>query len=224
VGAKFLRTIDALSHIDPIFDDWNVIDCQAMSSSPLAKVRPRIAALVENNVSRDDWDSPDADPGYYVVGMTGNSIDPRSMSLTINSGGKEKGEIMLEAGDVEVASDPAIVTYPLFKAALLVINSIWSPTWTNACAFEMDYENEPLIPGMPLFPYSRFHIPWLAYLSAPLADGADLPAEILTERTPDGGLLMIAAEERLDPTNPQHLRRSRLIAETMIARAGRRDR
>ena len=47
-----------------------------------------------------------------------------------------------------------------------------------------------------------------------------LPEEILTERTPDGGLLMIAAEERLDPTNPDHLRRSRILAETMIAHSG----
>jgi hypothetical protein len=32
-----------------------------------------------------------------------------------------------------------------------------------------------------------------------------LPQEIITERTPDGGLLMIAVEERLDPANPEHL-------------------
>jgi hypothetical protein len=39
-----------------------------------------------------------------------------------------------------------------------------------------------------LFPYSTFHITWIAYLSAPLAKGLELPAEILTERTPDGGV------------------------------------
>jgi hypothetical protein len=37
---------------------------------------------------------------------------------------------------------------------------------------------------------------------------------------PDGGLLMMATEKRLDPENPEHLRRSRLLAETMIARTG----
>jgi hypothetical protein len=61
---------------------------------------------------------------------------------------------------------------------------------------------------------------WLSYLSAPLAAGLEPPADILSERTPDGGLLMIAAEERLDPANPDHMRRSRIIAEIMIARAG----
>jgi hypothetical protein len=31
---------------------------------------------------------------------------------------------------------------------------------------------------------------------------------------------MIAAEERLDPTDPDHMRRSRKMAEIMIERAG----
>jgi hypothetical protein len=84
----------------------------------------------------------------------------------------------------------------------------------------MDNYETSLIPGVPLFPYSLFHIPWLAYLSVPLAAGLELPPEILTERTPDGGLLMIAAEERLDPTDPEHLSRALILAETMIARIG----
>jgi hypothetical protein len=74
--------------------------------------------------------------------------------------------------------------------------------------------------GAPLFPYSRYHVPWIAYLSAPLASGLQLAAGILAERTPDGGVLMTAMEERLDPTNPEHLRRARIIAETMVTHAG----
>jgi hypothetical protein len=31
---------------------------------------------------------------------------------------------------------------------------------------------------------------------------------------------MTATEERLDPTNAEHLRRARILAETMIARTG----
>jgi hypothetical protein len=42
--------------------------------------------------------------------------------------------------------------------------------------------------------------------------------EILTERTPEGELLMSATEDRLDPTVPDHWRRARMIAEIMVAR------
>ena len=31
---------------------------------------------------------------------------------------------------------------------------------------------------------------------------------------------MTATEEQLDPTNPEHLRRARILAETMMARIG----
>jgi hypothetical protein len=56
--------------------------------------------------------------------------------------------------------------------------------------------------------------------SAPLAEKLVPPSDIPTERTPDSGLLMIAAQERLDPTNPEQMRRSRKTAEIMIERAG----
>jgi hypothetical protein len=76
------------------------------------------------------------------------------------------------------------------------------------------------VPLDPTFPYSIFQIPWIAYLSAEHAAGITLPRDILTERTPDGGLLMSATTERLDPDNPEHVRRARMIAEVMIARMG----
>jgi hypothetical protein len=74
------------------------------------------------------------------------------------------------------------------------------------------------LPLDPTFPYSAFHIPWIAYLSAEHAAGVTLTRDILSERTPDGGLLMSATTDRLDPDNPEHVRRARIIAEVMIAR------
>jgi hypothetical protein len=73
------------------------------------------------------------------------------------------------------------------------------------------------LPLDPTFPYSIFHIPWIAYLSAEHADGIALPRDIVTERTPDGGLLMSATTDRLDPDNSEHVRRARIITEAMIA-------
>jgi len=74
--------------------------------------------------------------------------------------------------------DPAIVTYPVFKAVLLAINAIWPPAWACAYAFRSDFvkvpvnygdgvqgyrlESLPPVPSDPTFPYSPFHITWLA--------------------------------------------------------------
>lgn len=62
-------------------------------------------------------------------------------------------------------------------------------------------------------------LPSFAYLSEPLAAGSVVrPSDLITERMPDGGLLMTATEERLDPSDPEHLGRARILAETVIAR------
>ena len=222
LGVKFLTTLDALSDIDPIFSNWRIMDYPAVDSFPLAAARPRIAAVIEKNAKRDDWRHPHAEWGYTLGAYTETTDKARTMDLTINAGGeKQKGDTHLELGDLyKSPSDPAVVTYPLFKAALLAINASWPPPWACAYAFWDYYYDEPLSPGAPLFPYSTFHIPWIAYLSAPLAKGLELPAEILTERTVDGGVLMIAAEERLDPSNGEHLRRARVLAETLVKHTG----
>ena len=241
LGAKFVRTVDALSGIDPaVFSNWKVMDYPARDSLPLAAARSRIAAIIDNNVSRDDFGQPNPYRGYSAGAYTDRgSPSSRGMSLRIRAGGKNAGETSLMAGKYNIFPDAAVVTYPLFKAALLAINAIWPPAWACACAFGSDFvkvpvnygdgvrgyrlESLPPAPSDPTFPYSRFHIPWLAYLSAHLAAGIELPAEIKTERTPDGGLLMIAAEALLEPTDPEHLKRSRVLADIMIARAGYRS-
>jgi len=221
LGAKFLQTLDALSRIDPaIFTNWQVMDLPAMAPFPIEEVRPYIAGIIETNVARDDWDNPTPEWGYTADAYTGDVVASRFIGLRIRAGGKDRGEISLESGNFKVFPDPAIVTYPVFKAALLALNSSWPPAWACAYAFSMDYDRTPLHPAEPLFPYSNFHIPWLAYLSAPLVADLIVPPDIVIERTPDAGYLLIASEQRLDPSDMEHLRRARVLAEILIERTG----
>ncbi len=54
------------------------------------------------------------------------------MSFSVDAGGKLTGGTVLEFGEHDVAPDPAIVTYALFKAALLAINAVWLAPWAFA--------------------------------------------------------------------------------------------
>jgi hypothetical protein len=218
LGSKFLATLDALTQIDSnTFPDWEVGDLPAMKGFSLAAARPRIAEIVSHNVFHDDPDHPMAESDYAAAAHT--MIEERSRRMTVWVG-IMPGTIWLKAGDEMVAPDLAIVTYPLFRAALLALNAVWQQQWACVQAFRVDYDRVPLYPGAALFPYSRFHIPWIAYLGPALLPSPVPLPDIKTEHTPDGGLLMTATEERLDPTNPEHLRRARILAETMIARTG----
>lgn len=237
IGAKLLSTLDDLSRIDPgIFHDWKIMDYPAAAALALEAARPCIAALIEKNVYRNDLRRPQPEYGYTAGALVINADKSRNISLQIEAGGVGSGVSWLQTGEWNAFPDPAIVTYPLFKATLLTLVTNWTPTWVCAQAFRSNsvsvpvtypggvqgysLESLPMIPSDPAFPVSVFHVPWIAYLSAPLAAGVTLPPEIATERTPDGGLLMIATEERLDPENPEQLRRARLIVETMLARTG----
>lgn len=229
LGSKFLTTLNELTEIDAnIFPDWEVGDLPAMKGYPLAVARSRIAEIIGHNVLPDEYGLPQPEDGYSAVAQTTIVARSHRMSVWIGMG---DNTLWLKTGDWKVFPDPAMVTFSLFKAALLVIHSIWPSPWACAQAFRSNtvevpsqtgrgysLERAPMIPADPTFPKSIFHIPWIAYLSAPLASGVELPPEIQTERISDGGLLMIATEERLDPDLPEHARRARILAETLIAR------
>ena len=232
ISAKFL----SLSRVDPVFSIWEILDRRKVSSLPLAAARPRLAAIIEDNVTRDDFDKPSVVYGYHANAIAGEFRQPRSVSFKVKAGGRYENGTRLEFGEYDVPPDLAIVTYPLFKAALLAINMVWGAPWACAQAFRSGAVAVPVdfggrqgsridsvtqVPVDPTFPQSIFHIPWITYLASPLTVGLRLAPEIFAERTPDGGLLMTATEDRLDPTNPEHVQRARVLSEIMIACAGR---
>lgn len=230
VGSKFLDTLDALTQIDSnIFPDWEVGDLPAMKGYPLAAARSRIAEIVNHNVARDELGHPEPESGYAAVAHTTTSTKSRLMTFWA---GTWLGQIWLTTGDYKVATDPAIVTFPLFKAALLAMNGIWQQPWACAQAFRSrtaeiptgrggyKLESLPMIPTDPTFPESIFHVPWFAYLSAPLASGIKPLPGIQTERLADGGVLLVVTEQRLDPDMPDHAQRAHILADFLIERTG----
>ena len=238
-GAKFLRTLDALSGNDPLFSgwqiyrNWQIAEDDQPRQLPLGTARNRIMEIVESGVGRDEFNEPT--PAYYgyTVGATVGARGPRRVAFSARTGNRT---FELEFGEHDVASDLSIVTYPRFKAALLVMSVAWDAQWAYAHAERQDMlkvpvafapgvpafriESPPPVPFDPTFPKSIFHVPWIIYLSARHAAGLKLTPEILTERAPGGGLLMSATTDRLDPTDPEHVRRARILAETLIACSG----
>jgi len=89
----------------------------------LQAARSRIATIVEKNVSRADLRQPSLTYGYSLVADAGPAGESRQMGLWIKAGRRVNGWTWLQTGDYKVLPDSALVTYPLFKAALLAINA-----------------------------------------------------------------------------------------------------
>ncbi len=112
---------------------------------PLATARERIVEIVENGVSEDDFGEPAPEDGYGVVAVAG-ARGPRHVTFAVTTGDQSSE---LAFGEYDIASDLTIVTYPLFKAALLAISAAWDMQWACAQAFRNDVVKVPigLAPG-----------------------------------------------------------------------------
>jgi hypothetical protein len=223
VGVRFLRTLDSFGRIEASFKDWESSDeidgSRGYQIEPLrARIGAWISAHPPKTVDPAEW-IPGT--GYWVYAVSGGEPESgpsRQAAFHVEAGSKFRNDNHFEVGSPLRPPDIAFVTYPLYRAALLTMISIWPAPW--ACARCSIWGKDPPTPvGEPAFPYSGFQMPWIAYLNADRAAGVNVPTAVATERTPDGGLLMIATKARLDPTNVEHMRASRLIAQIMMERA-----
>ncbi len=219
IGKKFLQTLDLIAEAVPKIEWLTGERPYEDSLVSIDQLRSGIAEWVEDHVAVIDG-IKEPEYGYYLGAFSRRGLLPDNIVLSAAVGGKFGCRIRFEVGFVQVPSDLDTVTYPLFRAAMLAIIAEWPSVWANAYVYWQDYHKALSAPGGPAYPRSTYNVPWLSYLCAPLTKGLVPPVGVPCERTPDGGLLMVAAEERLDPTNPDHMRRARAMAEVMIARAG----
>jgi hypothetical protein len=217
LGERMLRNLDALAAISPLFRDWTFIDLfpdpLEMNEDnfhellfPLDEVRSRMTQMVERGVCQDDDQQPDPESGYSVVAYCGEDLSPAA-TLEIRGGGiypVTRREAKFETSD-SIAADSAIVAYPAFKAVLLSLVESWDVDWAQAYSRELQDH-------WPKAYFQKFDLSWMTYLSAPLARRIVPPKDALVEQTKDGGLLMIAAEETFDASNPMHMAAAQSIA------------
>ena len=224
IGRKFLATLDALSEADPAFSNWGTRDVdETPRGQAIDPMRADFTRWVEANVDRDDWGKAWPELGYSVWAANGYRpfapLDPTSVSFYLTAGSKVSNHNSFEAGRYGKSPDPSIVTYRGFKSVLLTMISIWPAPWANARAMTWG-EDPPMLANEPPFPDSGYKMPWISYLCADRAAKVDVPKIVKTERTTDGGLLMIATEDRFDPWNPEHRAPSRIMDAIMEEHGG----
>jgi len=232
IGKRFVRMLGLFELLHPSFRNWMTpsaapVDWEDPDEPPaeiiaIASLGRDLAPWVIANTKRDDWCKPDPDEGYWLFARNDDPADASGadkVSVFICAGNKSVDHGSFEIGSEVSPPNPALVTYPIYKGALLAILSVWSPPWANVrCSIWGHKPTSP--PGLPPFPYSGFQMPWISYLCAERAAKLGPLPDLVTERTPDGGLLISATTDRFDPTNVQHTRASRQMAQIMIEHGG----
>jgi hypothetical protein len=226
IGARFLAMLQQLDPLSPAMSNWMLGDRPNFKGVALADVAPAMTAFVEHNIWRGDFDEPEPIDGYCLI-ATGSAVPQEfgasdSINITVTAGSTWNNQAEFEVGGLSHPKDFELITYPLYRGALEILVSNWPCPW--ALAYEYDPDIVP-IDGPALAPRTHVFssVAWIAYLSAPLATGLAPPPPIVSEPTPGGGLILSAAQERLDPRNPEHMRRSRLLQAIMLERVGMTD-
>ncbi len=209
IARRFLRLIDRLAPIDRVFGHW----IYALDEEPvmLDDLRSDMANVVERHASRADDGEPTPIAGYSIAVINSLEKNPHGISIYVKAGSCGTGHVYINHASIETfwlqEPDPAIITFPIFRAALLVLAETFEVTWCSAYPRDI----MPLWRGEALF-----SIGWMSYVSPRFAPLITPPPTAIVEYRPNGGLLMAATNETFITANPKHLAIARDI-EAAIA-------
>jgi hypothetical protein len=208
LAARFLRMIDSLKEIDTVFSLWT---CGKKRPEKFEEVRDRYAKEIAGGITRDDWREPIPADGYRFGARTRDTPKDRSFYVTCKGGSTIK---RIFTNSVTLATDSAtgsrpdaeVVSYRVFRLALLAIVDAWNPVRARATSLPLIqlYKGDSLFPPV-----------WIQYLCPWLAEKITPPSTVLSEHLPNGGLLMSATTETFDVDNPAHLKAAQDMAAAM---------
>lgn len=222
LGERMLQFLDAIAGISPFFRQWWLVNLSLSLKAaanvknkgrafPLAEARDRMTEIVELGVDGGDEGEPTPETGYSLYAVNSPLKSATSVNVrarggdAINFWGWRDAVFSTEIG---WTPDPAIVAYQVFKPVLLALVSSWNVDYAQA--FSSDLMKRWIKPSN-----GYLELAWMTYLSPSLAAQIQPPGDVVVERTEDGGLLMIAAEETFDVGNPKHIAGARCIFEAV---------
>jgi hypothetical protein len=207
LAARFLRMIDALKEIDPTFNLWT---CGKKRSVEFEEIRDRYAEEIAAGLSRSDWGEPTPVYGYWFAAVTRDVPRERFFAVRCNAGQTVPesfpNAVTLTTSSSKLGPDPNVVSYRVFRPALLAIVDAWDPVHTGAYS-------QQLIERCGGDSY--FSAAWIQYLNPWLAQKIAPPSTVLAEHLPNGGMLMSATTETFDVDNPKHLSAAQDMAAAM---------
>jgi Immunity protein 52 len=207
-AVRLAATLTGWAAAHPVFARWNRKgDTRAQANKPFCAMPPRVDELTKivkrGLTHKDEPREPWPELGYVVWAW--NGIDgPRSAAFHLDAGSYAPTPIFPNSLRLHLPSGlPAtadIMNSAVLRKMLLSAVSAWEPAWGSIASYS--YEQRTFVPK-PHFP--RFRSGWMTYLSAPYAARITPPAPAITERTTDGGLLLLATQEAFTIENPEHV-------------------
>lgn len=202
LAARWLKLIARLQAIGPIFAHWYTW-ADGNRSVPFDTDTAPLAEQIAAEVTTSDGGKPLPHLGYqlFAHNSTETRRRPRGFEIHMYAGGSSRWQsnrIGIRT-DYGVVPDPDVVTYRIFKDALLALAETFDASLGRAYPTSLadlwpnDQRWQPTL-----------RLAWISYVAPGFAPLITPPSLAIVERRPDGGLLMAATDETFVTTNPAH--------------------
>jgi Immunity protein 52 len=209
LAARWIKLIARLQAIDPIFAHWYIWTDANRAVPFFMEVEP-LAEEIAAHVGTSDDGEPQPYYGYQLFAHSTTEMKRGPRNFTIHMHAGSPGErISNRIGidtDYGVVPDPSIVTFKIFKDALLALAETFEGTAGLAYPTKL----------MDFWPDGQernwLELAWITYVAPRFAALITPPSSAIVERQSDGGLLMAATDETFLASNPEHMAVAREIA------------
>src|ERR1700723_706750 len=185
IRARIVEMLHGLGQLVPSKDHWRFVDGDDFKITPSAEATADIGPFLKRNIRATGVGKPDSREGYLLV-LIGSEDDSDTVAgndlhVMAVVGSEWSNSLRFQIGDTRHPNDFSLITYPIYKAALELLASVWA--CPGALAHTFDSSVRPARPRTP------FDGAWIAYLSAPLVRDLIPPPEIVAEGTSGGGMI-----------------------------------
>lgn len=213
-ASRFANMLEALATLHPLLSDWRrQAQTRAAAYEPFCRVPAGLDEL--KNILRAGRHFTSASKelmpelGYSIRAWNGrNELQTLSLRLDV---GSYAHRLYLNSVRIEgFREGNNLLDARLLKHVLLTIATCWGADWgvVEDWAYmgrTLDWNDKPLLP------YGG----WLTYLARGLAEKVSPPPDVHSERTADGGLLMLVSEEPFDVGDPVHVARLDAVQKSL---------
>ncbi|HVJ52169.1 MAG TPA: Imm52 family immunity protein [Aliidongia sp.] len=199
---RCLKMARSLSSVNSVFGPWHFLSEACQVPQPLEQIREQLPNLISHSpVDRTDEGKPFIPYGYIFHIGNSDETNPRAVTVNMFVGATATpgyvNHVSLHTADpYNEFTDSDIVTYDIFRGAMLAIARAWDVSWCAAYPTELRTLSAS---------HAKFHAAWMTYVAPRFEPLIQPPASLESERLTDGGLLMVATRDRFDVANPAHL-------------------
>jgi Immunity protein 52 len=200
--------LEGLAEVHPRFARWNKkARLRAAANKAFCTMPPKIEELDEifakGRRYKDVPPEPWPQMGYSVSAWNGRdglcgvswSLDAGCFGLHL----PEPNDIFMQLGSAQPGNED-FINATVLKRSLMVIARAWEPDWGVVETWAYKGRSKDAA-GFPLHPWGG----WITYLAPHYTSRIAPPTEVISERVPGGGLLLLASEEPFTVQNPAHV-------------------